>query len=228
MPNPIYGITPFTLLDYPNHPACILWFAGCNMRCVYCYNPDIVLGKGKLSLQDTIRFLESRQALLQGVVFSGGECTLHPAIFPLARAAKDMGYRVKIDTNGTKPHVLKKLLDEQLIDYIALDFKGIGKKHENITQSGTFSTFSTSLALLQSAGISFEIRTTWHSTLLTQDDISTMIAYLEQHDYQGDYFIQYFMNHVETLETLPYAQHILDIGHLSTTDIRVKIRNGLS
>src|SRR5690606_23848771 len=155
MLNPIYSITPFTLLDYPNHPACILWFAGCNMRCVYCYNPDIVLGKGKLSLQEVTRFLESRQALLQAVVFSGGECTLHPAIFSLAKAAKDMGYLVKVDTNGTKPNVLKKLLAEQLIDYVALDFKGIGKKHQNITQSRTFSTFATSLALLQSADIPF-------------------------------------------------------------------------
>ncbi len=228
MHNPIYSITPFTLLDYPNHPACILWFAGCNMRCVYCYNPDIVLGKGKLSLQEVTRFLESRQALLQAVVFSGGECTLHPAIFSLAKAAKDMGYLVKVDTNGTKPNVLKKLLNEQLIDYVALDFKGIGKKHQNITQSRTFSTFATSLALLQSADIPFEVRTTWHSVLLTKGDISAMIAYLEQHDYRGEYFIQYFMNNVKTLETLPYAQHILDIANLSTTDIRVKVRNGLS
>src|SRR5690606_7754538 len=133
MHNPIYSITPFTLLDYPNRPACILWFAGCNMRCVYCYNPDIVLGKGKLSFAEVTRFLKSRQSLLQAEVFSGGACTLHPAIFSLAKIAKEMGYRIKIDTNGTKPHVLKKLLTDRLIDYVALDFKGICKKHENIT-----------------------------------------------------------------------------------------------
>ncbi len=225
MPKPIYSITPFTLLDYPNHTACILWFAGCNMRCVYCYNPDIVLGKGKLSLDDATHFLQSRQALLQAVVFSGGECTLHPAIFPLARIAKDMGYLIKIDTNGSKPDVLKKLLAEHLIDYVALDFKGIGKTHQNITQSHTFSTFAKSLNLLQTAAIPFEIRTTWHSALLSTTDIHEMIEYLEQHHYRGDYFIQYFMNNVQTLESLPYAQHILDIANLSTTTIRVKVRN---
>src|SRR5690606_32859804 len=129
MIKPIYSITPFTLLDYPNHPACILWFAGCNMRCLYCYNPDIVLGKGKLSVDDARNFLKSRQSLLQGVVFSGGECTLHPDLVPLARIAKTMGYQVKIDTNGTKPEVLEKLLNEKLVDYIAMDFKGLGEKH---------------------------------------------------------------------------------------------------
>ena len=74
---PIYSITPFTLLDYPHQSACILWFAGCNMRCLYCYNPEIVLGKGKLTFQDALDFLHTRKNLLDAVVFSGGECLLH-------------------------------------------------------------------------------------------------------------------------------------------------------
>lgn len=224
MTKPIYGITPFTLLDYPNHPACILWFAGCNMRCLYCYNPDIVLGKGKLSVDDARNFLKSRQSLLQGVVFSGGECTLHPDLVPLARIAKTMGYRVKIDTNGTKPEVLEKLLNEKLIDYIAMDFKGLGEKHREITVSDTFDTFTESLTLLQHAGIPFEIRTTWHSHLLSLKNIQAMVSYLERHGYNGDYFIQYFKNDVKTLSSLPYMRTHLDVLPLSTAKIRVRLR----
>lgn len=224
MPKPIYGITPFTLLDYPNHPACILWFAGCNMRCLYCYNPDIVLGKGKLSVEDVQNFLASRQSLLQGVVFSGGECTLHPDLIRLARIAKSMGYRIKIDTNGTKPQVLAELCREKLVDYIAMDFKGIGTKYREITLSDTFDTFADSLTLLQQMEIPFEIRTTWHTDLLSQEDLRAMVSYLSCHGYQGDYFIQYFKNDVRTLSPLPYASADLDILPLSTSKIKVKLR----
>lgn len=224
MPKPIYSITPFTMLDYPNRTACILWFAGCNMRCVYCYNPDIVLGKGKLSIEEATQFLRSRQNLLQGVVFSGGECTLHPSLVSLAREAKAMGYLVKVDTNGTKPKVLEKMLSEKLVDYVALDFKGIGKQHEAITVSKTFHTFAKTLSLLQHATIPFEIRTTWHETLLSTKDIRQMIQYLEEHSYQGEYFIQYFRNGVPTLEELPYNMSKLDTAEFSTETIQVKMR----
>lgn len=224
MAKSIYGITPFTLLDYPKHPACIIWFAGCNMRCLYCYNPDIVLGKGKLSVEDAQNFLTSRQSLLQGVVFSGGECTLHHDLIRLARIAKSMGYRIKIDTNGTKPHVLAELWQEKLVDYIAMDFKGIGTKYREITLSNTFDTFATSLTLLQQTEIPFEIRTTWHADLLSREDLRAMISYLEYHGYQGDYFIQYFKNDVRTLSPLPYASDDLDALQLSTSKIKVKLR----
>lgn len=224
MIKPIYSITPFTLLDYPHYPACILWFAGCNMRCLYCYNPDIVLGKGKISVEDARDFLHSRKSLLQGVVFSGGECTLHPTLINLARIAKEMGYRVKVDTNGTKPDVLKQLWEEGLLDYVALDFKSIGKKYREITLSDTFATFADSLALLQTTSIPFEIRTTWHANLLSVKDLNAMITYLEQQPYEGKYFIQYFMNGVKTLSPLSYTNHRLDPIQLSTAKIEVEIR----
>ncbi|HLT87275.1 MAG TPA: anaerobic ribonucleoside-triphosphate reductase activating protein [Sphingobacterium sp.] len=224
MTKPIYSITPFTLLDYPHHTACIVWYAGCNMRCLYCYNPDIVLGKGKLTIEDTRGFLQSRKSLLQGVVFSGGESTLHPTLIPLARIAKGMGYRIKVDTNGTKPNVLKQLWDEGLLDYVALDFKGIDKKYREITLSDTFAPFADSLSLLQKNAIPFEIRTTWHANLLSIEDIGAMIRYLEQRGYTGKYFIQYFRNGLKTLSPLPYMNNSLDPNQLSTPKIEVKIR----
>ena len=105
----IYSITPFTLLDYPNKTACVLWFAGCNMRCVYCYNPDIVLGRGKIDFNEVILFLQKRKLLLDGVVFSGGECTIHKGIELYLEKIKQMGFAVKIDTHGSSPSVIKKL-----------------------------------------------------------------------------------------------------------------------
>ena len=132
---PIYSITPFTLLDYPHQSACILWFAGCNMRCLYCYNPEIVLGKGKLTFQHALDFLHTRKNLLDAVVFSGGECLLHKNCLEFIATVKKMGFLVKIDTNGSKPKVLHTLLHQQTIDYIALDFKSLPNTFEKITQS---------------------------------------------------------------------------------------------
>lgn len=225
MVNPLYSITPFTLLDYPDYPACILWFAGCNMRCLYCYNPQIVLGKGKVSIEEAEHFLQSRKSLLQGVVFSGGECTLHPDLFQLARLAKRMGYKVKVDTNGTRPDVLRRMREEHLLDYVALDFKGMGNKHRYITVSDTFYTFEKSLNLLQQMEVPFEIRTTWHPDLLSIADITAMINFLKQHRYQGKYFIQHFMNGVKTLSPLSDRRCQIDPKPLSTVGIQVEIRN---
>lgn len=90
----IYNISPFTLLDFPDKTACILWFAGCNMRCAYCYNPDIVLGKGKKTIKEALNFIKTRKGLLDGVVLSGGECTLYKELPEIAREIKKMGFLV--------------------------------------------------------------------------------------------------------------------------------------
>ncbi|MBL7935626.1 MAG: anaerobic ribonucleoside-triphosphate reductase activating protein, partial [Bacteroidia bacterium] len=186
---PIYSITPFTLLDYPLKTACILWFAGCNMRCLYCYNPDIVLGKGKLSFQEALKFLKTRINLLDGVVLSGGECTLHKNIINLIIEIKKMGLLIKVDTNGTNPDMIEFLLKEKLIDYVALDFKAPIDKFKSITNSDLYSSFISSLKLLISSAIPFEVRTTLHSSLLVQNDIQKMIDVLEKFDYRGSYYI---------------------------------------
>ena len=138
---PIYSLTPFTLLDYPHKSACILWFAGCNMRCLYCYNPEIVQGKGRLSFEKILAFLNSRKNLLDAVVFSGGECLLHKKSLSLIEEIKKMGFLVKIDTNGSSPDRMRKLLEKNLVDYVALDFKAPKSKFESITKSDLFVPF---------------------------------------------------------------------------------------
>lgn len=198
----IHSITPFTLLDFPNKSACILWYAGCNMRCLYCYNPEIVLGKGVVTFPEAISFLQSRKGLLDGVVFSGGECLIHKTIIEHIRAVKAMGFLIKIDTNGTRPDVLKQLIAEKVIDYVALDFKATQHQFQKITQSELFLPFEQSFQLLQKSGIPFEIRTTFHSELITLKTLHEMIAYLETQQYSGNYYLQFFRNNVATLSEL--------------------------
>jgi len=221
---PIYSLTPFTLLDYPHKSACILWFAGCNMRCLYCYNPRIVFGKGIISFENAIQFLKGRKQLLDAVVFSGGECLLHKKSIAFIAEVKKMGFLIKIDTNGSKPEVLDELIKKKLINYVALDFKAMPQKFEKITQSKLFTPFEKSLHLLLKSNIPFEVRTTVHSDLLKKEDITEMIFYLENAGYIGNYYIQHFVNGVETIKKLGHSFKELENENLSTDKIKVHFR----
>lgn len=201
-----------------------MWFAGCNMRCSYCYNPNIVLGKGKLDFESILKFLKSRIGLLDGVVLSGGECTIHKNIIPFIEEIKAMGFIVKIDTNGSKPTILKKLIDQKLIDYAALDFKSLPTNFESITQSDLFAEFEESLTLLTNSSIPFEVRTTLHSALISRIDFLKMIDYLENQNYEGRYYVQHFMNNVPTLGELGHSDKSLQPENCSTSKIKVIFR----
>lgn len=221
---PIYSLTPFTLLDYPHKSACILWFAGCNMRCLYCYNPEIVHGKGTLSFEKILSFLHSRKNLLDAVVLSGGECLLHKNILPLIAEVKKMGFLVKIDSNGSSPEVMQQLINKNLIDYIALDYKAPKSKFRNITQSDLYESFEKTLDLIQKAEILFEVRTTYHSDLLSENDLAEMVLFLKRKSYVGNYYIQYFKNNVETLSKLERSDNRIDCEKLSTPTIKIILR----
>ncbi len=204
----IHSFTPFTLLDYPDKSACILWFAGCNMKCDYCYNPEIVFGKGSFYFSEIISFLKSRSNLLDAVVFSGGECLIHKDIIPFIKLVKSLGYLIKVDTNGSQPKVLEKLIEENLIDYVALDFKGPKEKFFAITKSDFYTQFLSCFQLLQASSIPFEIRTTYHSSLLNPEDIVAMQDVLLELGYDKNYYIQNFRNYQNTIAPLPDSQSI--------------------
>lgn len=221
--NPIYDITPFTLLDYPGKTACIIWFAGCNMRCSYCYNPSIVLGKGSISYFDALKFVISRGTLLDAVVLSGGECTSHKDIQLFAESLKKLGRLVKVDTNGSNPEVLKGLIAGQLADFVALDFKAPRARWEELTASKHFEHFEQSLGLLISSGVPFEVRTTVHDGLLTTEDLSGMITYLEEKNYRGTYYLQEFRNATSTIGSLPPSGRLTKDG-LKSKSFAIEIR----
>jgi pyruvate formate lyase activating enzyme len=205
--------------------SCILWFAGCNMRCQYCYNPEIVYGKGSISFEKVISFLLSRKNLLDAVVLSGGECVMHKNIIPLITEIKKLGFLVKIDTNGSSPDVMQKLLFLHLVNYVALDFKGPKSKFKAITKSDLFDPFEKTLDLVLKAKIPFEVRTTYHSDLLTNEDLAAMVGFLESKNYIGNYYVQYFKNNVNTLTKLNHSKNKIDCKKLSTPTIKIILRD---
>ncbi len=190
---PITSITPFTFQDYPEHTACILWFSGCNMACSYCHNPELVKGElSKLPSAQVTEFLESRKGLLEGVVLSGGECMMSAQLPDFARYLKSLGFKVKVDTNGTNPDMLEKMLGENMIDYVALDYKAPPDLFQSITGFDGYTLFERSLNLLIASGIPLEIRTTVHADLLDEEDINTIIRRLEKTGFKGTYYLQNF------------------------------------
>jgi len=199
----LYDITPFTLLDFPDTPAAIFWFAGCNLRCVYCYNPDIVFGEARIKEEEALAFLRKRQGLLEGVVLSGGECTTYPHLLFFCRSIKALGYTIKLDTNGMRPDVINDIINEKLIDYVALDYKAPEFKMTEICGTGSEKRFWESFEVLHQSGVAYEVRTTYHPQLLSEEDIMEMALGLRERGYRGEYFLQLFQSAKETLGNMP-------------------------
>jgi pyruvate formate lyase activating enzyme len=213
----IYDITPFTHLDYPGKLAAIAWFCGCNMRCIYCYNSDIVFAKsGEYTEEDLIAFLKKRMGLLDGVVLSGGEPTLND-LAPLCRQIKAMGYTIKLDTNGLDPIRVKELVEEDLVDYIALDFKAGNGKFGYVTGSSRFDKFTDTLDYLIEKRFDFEVRTTVHADLLQPEDINMMIEELKSRGYERPYYLQKFIKTSNNIGDIDEPSQTFDISKLDDT-----------
>lgn len=127
------GMVKSTSLDYPGHLACVLFSAGCNLRCPWCHNGSLVLNpRANLDSETVFSFLAKRRPVLSGVVISGGEPTLHDDLPQVIARIKKLGYLIKLDTNGTNPHMITKLIDEGLIDYLAIDVKTLPHLYQNV------------------------------------------------------------------------------------------------
>ena len=227
---PVYSLTPFTLLDFPGRTACIIWFSGCNLRCKYCHNPQIVRGKsGALSIGEINDFLRRRQGLLDGVVLSGGESTAYAGIVDFSQAVRRMGFAVKLDTNGLRPDIIENLLNRQAVDFIALDYKAPPEKFRRITGMEKYKMFSRTLDLLcGQSEVPFEIRTTVHTALLDENDIVSIIDDLDDRNYHGNYHVQNFRadNERPTLGHLPLQARLLDIEKLPRPEkFQMQFRN---
>ena len=161
----IGGIQKTSLIDYPGKLSCVLFLSGCNFKCPYCHNPQLVkTGLGRAGCVDenvVYEFFESRKGLIDGVVISGGEPTLQKDLVLLCNKVKKMGYLVKLDTNGSKPKAIKLLIDEDLVDYVAMDIKSDPLLYpQTITTDYNSSEILSSIQTIMDSGIKYEFRTT--------------------------------------------------------------------
>jgi len=160
----IGGLQKLTLIDFPGHLAAVVFTKGCNFRCPYCHNRDLVLGNLPTISQRTVfSFLKKRKNILTGVAITGGEPFLQPDLTDFISKVKQLGYKVKLDTNGSFPEHLKKLLKKKLIDYLALDFKApLDGRYGKIVRVEDFDpvVWETSLKLILASKVTFELRTT--------------------------------------------------------------------
>jgi len=176
------------------------------MRCDYCYNPEIVFAKSSAySLMDALEFLKTRIGLLDAVVLSGGEATLHDLV-EFAQEIKKLGFLIKLDTNGTNYESVKELLDLELLDFIALDYKAPQSKFTQITYSDKYEEFSKTLNLLIERKMEFEVRTTLHYDLLNEDDINLIIKDLKSRGYKNPYYLQKFLDSGSNIGNLQNPQ----------------------
>lgn len=172
------GIQKLTLLDYPGKVACIVFTPGCNFRCPFCHNASLVTHTGGATLatlDESALFdlLKKRSGVLEGVVITGGEPLLHADLPEFMREIKRLGYMVKLDTNGTDPEYLSKLIDAHLCDYVAMDVKNPLKDYASATGIADVDTASLrrSIDLLVSGTVDYEFRTTVVKGIHTKDKI---------------------------------------------------------
>lgn len=194
------------------------------MRCTYCYNSDIVLQNGNKTLSELFAFLQKRIGLLDAVVLSGGECTMFKDIIPVCQKIKELGFKIKIDTNASNPNILNSLIKQNLIDYVALDFKAPKGLFENITKSKFYEKTLESLKLLQKSDLNYEVRTTVHGDLLDEKAINEIIDTLHVNGYKGVYYLQNYL-HVEKTLGNTKEQTKLFNKKLLSNKIPVKFRN---
>ena len=161
----IYGFHKTTLLDYPEHIAATVFTGGCNFRCPFCHNGELVLDPGaqpSITEEEVLSYLKKRREILQGVCVTGGEPTLQKDLKDFLGKIKELGYLMKLDTNGYRPGVLWDLLQNRLVDYVAMDLKASRKNYATAAGLKTMdlSRIEESIGILKSSGIPYEFRTT--------------------------------------------------------------------
>lgn len=160
----IQGLQKLTLLDYPGKVACTLFTGGCNFRCPFCHNAELVVGTPQPALdsEELLSFLRKRAGLLDGVCITGGEPLLHTELAELLRTIRQLGYAIKLDTNGSRPQFLKELVAAGLVDYVAMDIKNAPNKYGQTIGLPDFDLgpVEESVEFLLSAAVDYEFRTT--------------------------------------------------------------------
>ena len=169
----IGGLNKLTAQDFPEHLACIIFTKGCNFNCSYCYNRDLVDNKAETIDEDYVMaYLYKRRKILDGVVISGGEPTIWDDLIPFIKKVKEFKLDIKLDTNGYNPAMLKEIIDNNLVDYIAMDIKAIPDKYMKvINKKIDFNKILESIDLIKKSNIKYEFRTTIMKDVHDKKDI---------------------------------------------------------
>ena len=212
----IGGFQKLSTVDYPGHLCSTIFLTGCNLRCKFCHNPrlvDIKENNENITLEEIIQFLNKRKNVLEGVCISGGEPTVHKDLENLIVAIKEMGYKVKLDTNGTNPSLIKKLIDNKFIDYIAVDIKATMDKYEVVAGCRVNTdNIRQTIEIIISSNIDYEFRTTFLPDL-DENDIKEIAQSLAG---SKKYVVQQFRNNTTLSEEYstrqPYdSQYIMGV-----------------
>lgn len=189
------GFEKLSLLDYEGHISCTLFTNGCNFRCPFCHNSNLVLSEQtpNISLNEILEYLKKRKTIIDSVCITGGEPTLKKDLFDALYQLKDLGLLIKLDTNGTNPELLEKLIEKKLIDYCAMDIKTSWSKYHLATGLIGFNreNIQKSIDILLRGNIDYEFRTTLVSNFINEEDIlviSKMITGAKR------YYLQKFVN----------------------------------
>ena len=187
----IGGIQKLTLLDYPGHVACTVFLKGCNFCCPFCYNTSLIDGEALSPVfeDDFFKFLKTRKNILDGVAITGGEPLLQKGIKEFISKIRALGYKVKLDTNGSYPEVLQSLINEGLVDYVAMDIKNSWNKYNVTSGFNQLENVKESISILLEGKIDYEFRTTVVKELHDQEDFEIIGQMIQGAD---NYFIQCF------------------------------------
>lgn len=188
-----FGLQKLTLLDYPGVVSCTVFSCGCNFRCPFCHNGSLVTGQEsglELDFASLLEFFEKRRGILEGVCFTGGEFLMHPDSVDVVAAAKALGYRVKVDTNGSFPDLLEEVIASGDVDYIAMDIKNSQEKYAaTCGNAAVLPQVCRSVELLKAGRVDYEFRTTVTGNLHEISDFAAIGKWIKGAD---NYFLQPF------------------------------------
>ena len=179
----ISGFQKLTLLDFPEKVACIIFTQGCNFKCSYCQNSILISHEcyEPIPEEEIFEYLSKRKKVLDGVVISGGEPTVQKDLYEFILKIKKMGFAIKLDTNGSNPIILKKLLDENLLDYVAMDIKNVFSEYKKVAKTiVNIDNIKESIKLLQNSNIPHEFRTTIIKNIHSIKEILEICSYFNQ------------------------------------------------
>jgi pyruvate formate lyase activating enzyme len=189
----IHGLQKMTLLDFPGHVACTVFTGGCDMRCPFCHNYELVDGSAPpiMEEEELFAFLEKRRGLLDGVAFTGGEPCLQKNLPDLMKRVKQMGYSIKLDTNGNHPDMLRRMMEEGLLDYVAMDIKNSPDKYAVTAglRQIDLGPIRESVKMLMEGPVNYEFRTTVVAQFHEQEDFVKIGEWLKG---AKAYFLQSF------------------------------------